>query len=124
MLVGERIEFLACLLVERSCSFEISALSVKDRDRGLDQSLVEKFHIAVGAFPDFFPGFVAFEEAAFVEEIDSLFEEICIVFSQIQSPSNLREAQRAASLRSMPNLTRRPRLSSPQQRDRFAAALC
>jgi hypothetical protein len=93
VLVRERIEFLARFLVERFCSFEISALSVKDRDCGLDQSLVEELQFAVGAFPDFFPCFVAFEEAAFVEEIDSLFVEIrvghgCIIARRALSDSN------------------------------------
>ena len=45
--------------------------------------MIEEFRFAVGALPDFFPCFVAFEEAAFVEEIDSLFVEIrkhdCII---------------------------------------------
>ena len=76
VLVCERIEFLARFLVERSRSFEISALSVQNRDCGLDKPLVEALHFAVGALPDFFPCFVAFEEASFVEEIDSLLEEI------------------------------------------------
>ena len=80
----ELVELGGRFLVERACAFEVSALGVQDRDSGLDQSLVVEFHLAVRALPDFFPRFVAFEEAALVEKIDSLFVEIHLVFHSVE----------------------------------------
>src|ERR1700733_10571008 len=52
---------------------------MKDRDRGLNDPLVEELRVALAMLPDLFPGLVAFEEFARVEEVDSLFEEFCFV---------------------------------------------
>jgi len=76
VLVRNLIELGRRFLIERACTLEVSALRVEDRDGGLDQSLVEEFQLAVGALPDFFPCFVALEEATFIEKIDPLFEEV------------------------------------------------
>jgi len=76
VLVRNRIEPGRGFLVHRPCALEVSALRVQDCDRGLDQSLVEKFHLAVGALPDFLPCFMTLEEAALVEEVNSILEEV------------------------------------------------
>src|SRR5260370_41308326 len=55
VIIRNRIEFLACFLVKRSRPFEISTLSVQNRDRSLDQSLVEELHLTIRALPDFLP---------------------------------------------------------------------
>jgi hypothetical protein len=67
-------------LIQRPRTLEVSALCVQNRDRRLYQSLIEKFQLAVGALPDFFPGFVALEETPLVEEVDPLFVKIRMIF--------------------------------------------
>ena len=59
---------------------------MKDRDRYLNDSLVEKFLGPFAALPDFFPRLVTFEEFSFVEEIDPFLEKMrerllrCVAF--------------------------------------------
>ena len=79
VLVGNRIEFRASLIVQRLRAFKISALSVQNRDRRLDQTLVEELRFTIRPLPDFFPSFMAFKEAPLVEQIDSLLVKICVV---------------------------------------------
>src|SRR5260370_28706575 len=76
VLVRNRVEFLACFLVKGSRPFEISTLGVQNRDRGLDQSLVEELHLTIRALPDFLPRLMAFEKAPLVEEVDPLLVKI------------------------------------------------
>ena len=70
------IEFRRGLRVHRCGAGQIASLRMQDRDRGLNDSLVEKFLVASAALPDFFPCLVAFEEFALVEEVDPFLEEL------------------------------------------------
>src|SRR5260370_21692400 len=80
VLARNRVELLACFLVKRSRPFEISTLSVQNRDRGLDQSLIEELHFAIPALPDFLPRLMAFEEAPRIEQADPLLVKIALGF--------------------------------------------
>jgi hypothetical protein len=79
-------ELCRCLRVQRRGALKISSLRVKNRDRYLNDSLVEKFLGPLAALPDLFPRLVTFEEFSFVEEIDPLLEKMrerlprCVAF--------------------------------------------
>ena len=53
----------------------IAALGVVQTDREVDEGLQEKAARAAFRGPDFFPDFVALEEAAAVEEVDPALEQ-------------------------------------------------
>ena len=76
VLVRNRLELSRRFFIERPCTLEITALRVKDRDGGLDQSLVEKFRVAVGALPDFLPRFMTLKEPPLIKELDSALVKI------------------------------------------------
>ena len=89
VLARDRLELGRRLLVQRARTFAISALRVQNRDRRLDQALIEQLQIAVGALPDFLPRFVALEESPLIEEVDPVLIKIGTIF-QGSMPSRTR----------------------------------
>lgn len=75
-LPGQRIKLRLGFCVERLRTFAVTALQMKDRDSGLNQPLNRKFLLSMRMVPDFFPGFMTFEETPRVEEINAFLEKV------------------------------------------------